>query len=268
MTEDATNQAGPQVTSQIDGSIGWITFDHEARRNAMTIDMWRAVPDLCAALDADPAVRVVVLRGAGETAFVAGADISQFNEERGPGKSDGYASATAGATDAIAAIGKPVIAMVHGFCIGGGLAIALSADIRYCADDARFGLPPARLGIGYAADGLGVLIDLVGPSTAKEMVYTADLVDADAALRTGLANRVLPKAELETFVRAQAATMSARAPLSQRAAKLATADHLRAEPDRNRAEVSAAIRACMESDDYAEGVKAFMEKRTANFQGR
>lgn len=268
MTDSSPNDGAPTVTSRIDGPIGWITFDHEARRNAMTIDMWLTVPGLCAELDANPAVRVIVLRGAGETAFVAGADISQFSEERGPGKSDGYASATAGATDAIAAVSKPVIAMIHGFCIGGGLAIALSADIRYCAEDARFGLPPARLGIGYAAEGLGVLIDLVGPSTAKEMVFTADLVDADSALRTGLANRVLAKAELEAFVVGQAETMAARAPLSQKAAKLATADHLRAEPDRDRATVSAAIRACMESDDYAEGVKAFMEKRTADFQGK
>lgn len=256
------------VTSRIDGPIGWIIFDHEARRNAMTIDMWRAVPELCADLDANPDVRVVVLRGAGEKAFVAGADISQFSEERGPGKSDGYAGATAAATDAIAALGKPVIAMIHGFCIGGGLAIALSADVRYCADDARFGLPPARLGIGYAADGLGVLVDLVGPSMAKEMVFTADLYEADIAQRTGLANRVVAKAKLEAFVVSQAETMASRAPLSQRAAKLATADHLRAEPDRNRTEVTAAIRACMESSDYAEGVKAFMEKRSAVFEGR
>lgn len=268
MTDTSPTGTNSTVTSQIDGAIGWITFDHVARRNAMTIDMWRAVPEICAGFEADPAVRVVVLRGAGETAFVAGADISQFSEERGPGKSDGYASATAGATNAIAALNKPVIAMIHGFCIGGGLAIALSADVRYCAEDARFGLPPARLGIGYAAHGLGVLIDLVGPSTAKEMVFTADLVDAESALRTGLANRVVPKAELEAFVVAQAATMASRAPLSQRAAKLATADHLRSEPDRRREEVDAAIRECMESDDYAEGVKAFMEKRSANFQGR
>ncbi len=265
---NAASQTSARVTSHVDGSIGWIIFDHEARRNAMTIDMWRAVPPLCAELDANDDVRVVVLRGAGEQAFVAGADISQFDEERGPGKSDGYASATAGATDAIAAVSKPVIAMIHGFCIGGGLAIALSADVRYCADDARFGLPPARLGIGYAADGLGVLIDLVGPSVAKEMVFTADLYDAKMAERIGLANRVVPKAELEALVAAQAATMSSRAPLSQRAAKLATADHLRAEPDRRRPEVADAIRACMVSDDYAEGVKAFMEKRSANFQGR
>ncbi len=255
------------VTAQVEDSIGWITFDHQARRNAMTVEMWRAVPGLCAELEADASVRVVILRGAGETAFVAGADISQFSEERGPGKSDGYASATANATDALAALSKPVIAMVHGFCIGGGLAIALSADIRYCADDGQFGLPPARLGIGYAAEGTGVLVDLVGPAMAKEMVFTADWFDADAAFSMGLVNRVLPKADLESFVRTQAATMAKRAPLSQRAAKLAVADHLRAEPDRDRQAVSDAIRTCMESNDYAEGVKAFMEKRSPNFVG-
>ncbi len=256
------------VHAIVDGAIGWIVFDHQARRNAMTIDMWRAVPELCASLDADDDVRVVVLRGAGETAFVAGADISQFDSERTGSTGGGYEAAVSGATDAIAAVSKPVIAMVHGFCIGGGLAIALAADIRYAADDARFGLPPARLGIGYKADGIGGLVDLIGPSMTKEFVYTADLFDAESALRIGLANRVLPKDELEAFLRAQAATMAARAPLSQRAAKLAVADHLRAESDRRPDEVAAAIRACASSDDYAEGVAAFMEKRPARFTGR
>lgn len=253
---------------EVDGAIGWLIFDHEARRNAMTLNMWNAVPALCAQLEADPKVRVVVLRGAGERAFVAGADISQFNDERTPEKAGAYNEANGAAYGAISELTKPVIAMIHGFCIGGGLAIALCADIRYVADDARLALPPAKLGIGYAADGIGGLVDLVGPAVAKEIVYTADLADADQALAWGLVNRVVAKASLESFVREQCATMASRAPLSQAAAKLAIDDYLRAEPDKKGDAVQAAITRCMDSDDYKEGVAAFLAKRPPNFEGR
>ncbi len=255
------------VRVDIDDGVGWLIFDHTERHNAMTLDMWRAVPPAVAELGERDDVHVVVLRGAGQRSFVSGADISQF-ADTGPGQGSGYDQATQDALAAIEQCPKPTAAMIFGHCIGGGLALALAADVRYSADGGRFGLPPARLGIGYSAAGLGRLVDLVGPAVAKELVYTAEWYDAETALRWGLVNHVRPASELEAWVTDQARIMASRAPLTQRAAKLAVDDHLRPADRRRPEEVGQAIAACFASADHAEGVAAFLEKRPPRFTGR
>lgn len=186
-----------RVDVVVEGAIGWLVFDHPERRNAVSAAMWRAIPALAARLDAEPAVRVVVLRGAGEEAFVSGADISEFERTRtGARAAQAYEDVGIAAFAAIAGMAKPVLAMIHGWCIGGGMALALSADLRYAADDAILAIPAARLGLGYHVSGLEALVRLVGPSTAKEVLFTAQRFPAQQALARGLVTEVLPKAEI------------------------------------------------------------------------
>lgn len=253
------------ITAITDGAIGYIEFNNEKRRNAMTVNMWRALPAACTEMQNDHAIRVVVLRGAGPDAFVSGADISEFTEDYRPGTEE-YNQMVGQAYDSVAGMTKPTIAQIHGFCVGGGLAIAASADFRIAAEDSQFGLPPARLGVGYSPTGIGSLVDLIGPAAVNEMVFTADLIDAVTAARWGLVNHVVGVGELGTFVRAKAATIARRAPMSQYAAKLAVQAHL-SPTDANRSAATAAADACLVSADYREGVAAFNDKRSADFTG-
>ncbi|MCB9722485.1 MAG: enoyl-CoA hydratase/isomerase family protein [Spirochaetaceae bacterium] len=251
-----------------DGPLARLVFDHPERRNAVTTEMWKEIPRLARELDADPSVRVVVLRGAGDVAFVSGADISQFEESRRGDSAVQYDMDNLEAFEALASIGKPVIAAIHGFCIGGGCAIALTADLRYCAEDAVFAIPAARLGLGYGASGLATLSRVVGEPRAKEIFMTARRFDASEAAAMGLVNRVLPKAELDGFVAETAAGIAENAPLTLRAAKTAFGQLARPESKRDPGRIEAAIRDCFESADYAEGVRAFLEKRRPRFEGR
>jgi len=232
--------------------------------------MWQAMPEYVADLAADPAIRVVILRGAGETAFVAGADISQFKDRRrNAADEEEYRRISGAGSDSLARLGKPLVAMIHGFCIGGGVSIAITCDLRIAADDARFGIPAARLGLGYHYKGMEKLMSLIGPSYTKELFFTARTdFSAQDALRMGLVNQVVPKADLDRFTRDYALTMSRNAPLTQRSAKASVEQLLKPEAQRDYALLDKLIKDCFDSQDYQEGVKAFSEKRRPQFQGR
>ncbi len=249
--------------------IGWMTFNNPARRNATSLEMWQAIADILSDFGADPAVRVVVMRGAGDKAFVSGADISQFEDQRADAEAaQRYNRVADGARAAMAALDKPLIAMIRGYCLGGGVAIAMAADMRIAADDARFGIPAARLGIAYGFGYLKKLVDLVGPAYAKEILLTARRLGAEEALRIGLVNHVVPVAELEAAVRETCATIIDNAPLSLVANK-AIIDEIAKDPgERDPARLEELARLCYDSADYAEGRRAFMEKRKPVWSGR
>jgi enoyl-CoA hydratase len=257
------------VHVQREGHTGTIVLDHPERHNAISSDMWRGLLDAANDLGSDDDVRVVVIRGAGTKAFAAGADISQFGEERSDSSANSsYDDTTAAAHNALGSMPKPLIALIHGYCIGGGLAVALTADIRVAADDAKFTIPAARLGLGYGAAGIGKLIQLVGPSAAKRIMFLADRFGADEALTMGLVNRVVPKDDLEGAVSEWVDVMAGNAPLTVKAVKSAVNEWAKPESRRDFADVDAMVRACFDSADYQEGVVAFLEKRPARFTGR
>ena len=267
MTEPVKTE---KLLLQKDGPIGWITFNQPEKRNAVSQEMWQAMPEYVADLSADPAIRVVILRGAGETAFVAGADISQFKDRRrNAADEEEYRRISGAGSEALARLGKPLVAMIHGFCIGGGVSIAITCDLRIAADDARFGIPAARLGLGYHYKGMEKLMSLIGPAYTKELFFTGRTdFSAPDALRMGLVNQVVPKADLERFTRDYAMTMSRNAPLTLRSAKASVDQLLRPEDRRDYALLDKLIKDCFDSQDYQEGVKAFSEKRRPQFEGR
>jgi enoyl-CoA hydratase len=252
----------------LDG-VGWLTFNHPERRNAMSLEMWQGLGDAAEALQADERVRVVVMRGAGGKAFVSGADISEFEQHRANAQQkEAYGLVAARGHQGLANLTKPLIALIEGFCIGGGLALALTADIRFAAAGSRFGIPAARLGLGYEYAGIAALARLVGPSAAKDILFSARFLESDEALRIGLVNTVVEAADLEQTVCEYALRVAGNAPLTVHAAKeaLRIFEHYSVTPEADG--LGALIDRCFDSDDYREGRQAFLEKRTPQFQGR
>ncbi len=251
-----------------DGAIAWIVADNPARMNALTAAMWKALPDFLAEAQGDDAIRVIVLRGAGERAFSTGADISEFESARTGDKAEEYNALNHAAFSALSDCTKPTIAMIHGFCLGGGLGLALATDIRLADDKAEFAVPAAKLGLGYNARWVRPLLAAVSPSRAKEMLFTGRRFKVAEAASMGLVNRIVETNNLEQSTRALAKEIAANAPLTVRAAKHVIDEMIRHPETPDMAALDAATAACFNSEDYAEGRRAFLEKRRPHFQGR
>ncbi len=257
-----------KMIAEKDGGIGWMIYNNPARHNAMSMEMQEAVPQILEAFQADPEVRVVVIRGAGETAFISGADISEFEKRRSsPETIKQYNESGGLAAGAYAKLEKPLIAMIQGYCMGGGLATAISADMRIASEESQFGIPAARLGLGYGVGGVKARVTLVGPAYASEILFSARRFSAEEALRMGLINRVVPKPELEASVRELASSIAENAPLTLRASKAGILQAVKDREKRDLERVEQLVRECFESEDYIEGRRSFMEKRKPHFRG-
>jgi enoyl-CoA hydratase len=258
-----------KILTGVEGAVATLTFNNPERHNAMSFEMWQATTEALDKLAADPAVRVVVLTGAGGKAFVSGADISKFESERASADAiAAYSVATDRVHHALLGYDKPTIALIRGYCLGGGLNIAACCDLRIANEAARFAIPAAKLGLGYGYSSIRRLLDLVGPQFVQEILFTARQFDAAEALRMGLVSRVVPGAEIEAYVRDLAATIAANAPLTIRAVKRIVREALKDPQDRDLAACEVLIQRCFESADYREGRCAFMEKRKPTFTGK
>lgn len=257
-----------KMRAEITDGIGWMTFSNPDRHNAMSTAMNRAIPAIIDAFTADPDVRVIVMRGAGDRAFVSGADISEFGERRSTveARAD-YDRISGAAHRALATVHKPLVAMIRGYCMGGGVLTAMHADIRIAADDAQFAVPAAKLGVGYGYAGVAALVDLVGRAAAAEILFTARRYSAAEARDIGLVNRVVPVDELASTVVELASVIAGNAPLTIRAVKAAIKETGKDPDQRDLAAVAELTEACFRSDDYREGQAAFLDKRPPVFEG-
>lgn len=257
-----------KMLARKEGGVGTMTFNNPERRNAVSMEMWEAAETILTDFRDDPSVRVIVVTGAGDKAFVSGADISKFESERNSMEDvQRYNAQTARVYDLLYALPKPTIAQIKGYCVGGGVALAVCCDLRICGDDSRFAIPAARLGLGYGFTGMKRLADIVGPAFAKEILFTARLFDAEEARIMGLVNRVVAKDQVEATVAEYARTICENAPLTVSAAKQILNETQQDANARDMAKVDRLVAACFASEDYKEGRRAFMEKRKPNFQG-
>lgn len=257
-----------KMLSRKEGRVGYLIFNNPERHNAVSLEMWEAASHYLEDFRKDGAVRVVVLTGAGGKAFVSGADISKFAKERSTKEGiDRYNVAVDAANTAVFEFPKPTIAMIRGYCIGGGVGLALCCDMRICSDNSKFGVPAAKLGLGYGYKGIKKLVDVVGPSYAKEIFFTARQFTAVEAQGMGLVNRIVPEAELESYVQNYAETISNNAPLTVDSVKYIVSQVLADESKRDLQKCADLVSGCFASRDYTEGRTAFMEKRKPKFTG-
>ena len=252
-----------------DGAIGWITFNNPARHNAVSMSMWEGLFEIVQDYAGDPDIRVIVVKGAGEKAFVSGADISEFEEKRSsPETTRLYNETGQKATVALKHVNKPTIAMIRGYCVGGGVSIALACDMRIAAEGSSFAVPAAKLGLGYEFEGVRKLVDVVGPAFAREIFYTARQFTGQEALAMGLVNRLVPADWLESYVRDYAGSIAANAPMTVASIKTLVEQVLKDESQRDMKLCQDVVDRCFNSADYVEGRQAFMEKRKPKFVGR
>jgi enoyl-CoA hydratase len=258
-----------RVQTWLDASTLHIRFNNPARHNALSVDMWEAVPALLTQAESDDRVRLVAFSGAGEKSFVSGADISQFEDMRAAQEAvTRYEAMAENALMSIYRFSKPTLACIRGFCIGGGVNVAISCDLRIASTDSVFSIPAARLGLGYRYSAMKNLVDLVGPGAAKDLFFTARKIDANEAQSMGLITRVCEPGQLPALLAEYTTAMAVNAPLTVRAGKAIMAEVLKPSPDLDMALCQTLIRGCFDSADYAEGRKAFMEKRKPVFTGK
>ena len=263
-----TEYANGKMLASIADSIGTITFNQPEKRNAMSVEMWEGLGQILQHFEATNDVRVIVLTGAGDKAFVSGADISQFEKQRSDDSArQEYDRKTKAGRQIFENTKIPIIARIQGFCIGGGLAIAMSADLRIASDDSQFGIPAARLGISYGYSSVRKLVSLVGPAEARMLLYTGDRISAAEARQIGLINRAVPIAELDATVAKLARTIATNAPLSVNSMKMTVTEATKDEAAADRGAIDASIAGCFDSADYREGRAAFMAKRKPVFTG-
>lgn len=258
-----------KLLAEVTGHVATVTFNNPAKLNALSRDMRAALPDLLKTLNADADVRVIVVTGAGDRAFASGADISEFGDQRTtPEARAAYDRGQAALTAAWAEVDKPVIAMIRGYCLGGGLLTALQSDIRIASDNSQFGIPAARLGLGYGFGGVTALLNVISPAAAAEILFSARRLPAAEALRMGLVNQVVPTEHLRDTVHTLADSIARNAPLTIAAAKSAIRAAAQPPGQRDLARLQAQVEACFRSADYLEGQRAFAEKRPPEFTGQ
>ena len=267
-TASVENVTEQLVIDKRDG-VGYIGLNQPDKHNAISFEMWQGIASTMDDFEVDDAVRVIVLAGEGGKAFSAGADISQFEKKRGSADAiEVYNAAVKLAQQKLSTVPKPTIAKITGYCIGGGLGTALCCDLRIASEDSKFGIPAAKLGLGYGYHALRPLVDLVGPSFAKEILFTARRFSAEEAYGMGLINRVLPRDKLDAFIKDYNETIAGNAPLTIKACKQVVAEIVKDAEERDLDLCQRLVDDCFSSEDYKEGRKAFMEKRKPNFRGR
>ena len=267
MTTTTAEKPG-QLTHHKEGGVGYVVFDNQRKFNAVSFDMWAALPGIISAFVADAEVRAIVITGAGERAFISGADITQFDSKRAGSGAMDYNKAVELGYASVLDCTKPTVAKIRGICMGGGLGLALNCDIRICSDDAKFRMPAARLGLGYQFQGIKRFTEVLGPANTADLFFSARIFGAADALAMGLVKQVLPAFELDGTFSEYVDQIAENAPLTIAAAKRVLLELRKDADKRDLALAQRMIDACFSSDDYNEGRKAFAEKRTPGFKGK